>query len=180
MTDLCWTPAPAATPDAAEQPAVQLYSLSADGALLLWGPVPLPLVELFASGKAAGGSAGSSAASWAAPAGRPAVAALASPLDLRTHLAAAAAEGAAAASWLSSQQLSITAFAVLPPGSPAAAAAGGSHLLAVALAGGGLAVLSAGAAAPAAGEPALRLLWASGGVAGAAHVRWVRFCEPQA
>ncbi len=179
MAELCWTPAPAALgPDGGEQPAVQLYSLSADGTLLLWGPVPLPLIDLFSSGKAAGGSnaSSSSAASWSAPASRPGAAALASPVDVRTHLAAAAAaaaaEGGASAAWLSSQpQLSVTAFAVLQPGSPAADAAGGRHLLAIALAGGGVALFSATGAAAAGGEPLLRLLWANGGASGAPTVR---------
>lgn len=178
VADLCFVPAPSAAAAAAEQPGVQLYSLSADGALLLWGPLPLPLIELFSSSKAAAGAAGSSAASWSAPGGKPGSAALASPVDLRSLLASAAAAsaaagGGAAASWLASQpQLSVTAFAVAQPGSPAAAAAGSAHLVAVAVAGGGLAVLGADAPSGAGGEPALRLLWASGGGAGAATARW--------
>ena len=171
MTDLCWTLGPTAPPLAGEQPAVQLYSLSADGALLLWGPVPLPLIDLSSSSKAASGSTGSSAASWSAPGSKPT--SHAGPVDLRAHLAAAAAiEGGGAATWLSSQQqLSITAFAVLQPGSPAAGAAGSSHLLAAAFAGGCVAVFGAASCVSGGAEAALRLLWASSGAAGAATLR---------
>lgn len=169
---MCWVPAPATS---AAEPAVQLYSLSADGALLLWGPVPLPLSDLFTSSKPASG-AGSSSTSWAAPGGKPA--ALGSPLDVGAQLAAAAAAGdvpAGAASWLGSlqqqpqQQPALTAFAVQPPGSQASLAAGSEtaegascHVLAAAVHGGGVAVLLAGSASSAAGgAPSLRLLWAS-------------------
>lgn len=176
IVDVCW--ARAAAPAGSDAAAgATLYSLSADGALLRWGPLPLPLSDLFTSRK--GGSGGLAAAaaseasggggSWAAPGGKPsaAAAALASPADVRAQLAAAAAaKGGAvdAAAWLGILQDQppppITAFAMhAPPGEGPQ-----GHLLAVAVQGGGVAVLSAVG-------PDAALLWASGGGGSGAPIR---------
>ena len=176
IVDVRWVPAPSA-PGAATAAAVQLYSLSADGTLLLWGPLPLQLSDLFASTKAGGGGGGgssSSSSSWAAPGGRVA-AALSSPVDVAARLAAMAGEGLGPAQ----QSLSVTAFAVLPSASPDAPAAEGAcrDLLAVALKGGATAVLQsrgpAAAAAVAGGEAPMQLLWSTDGSGSdGAAIRW--------
>lgn len=153
-------------PEAAQQgpPGLQLYSLSAEGGLLMWGPLQQPLADLFRSGQS--GASGSAGSSWAQP-GSTLAALLGSPLDVRALLAAtAAAEGPpseAATSWRAAEQPAVVAVALLQAGSPAAEAAGaGGHLLAVAARDGALAVLHA-TPATAVGGLTLRLLWATPG-----------------
>lgn len=170
VTGLCWAVLPGA---AAGEAALHLYSLSADGALLAWGPLPLTLGDLFGAGR--GGRAPGSASPAASPLSRP--------VDLAAQLSAAGALEAAGdaegglgdlPSWRSSpRQQTITAFTVQLPGGPAAdaLAGAGGHLLAVASQGGRAAVLAAGAPTAPGCPPELRLLWAAAGAPGAAAIR---------
>lgn len=184
VVDVRWAlaaPLPVSAAEAAPPPsALQLYSLSADGTLLLWGPLPQPLPDLFPASKGHRGPSGAAGGSWAPPASQLA-AALGAPLDVGAQLAAAGAGPGAvatAAACFGAAQPTLTALAVarLPaahpgprlaagaPISAAAAAPGSAHLLAVAARGGAVAVLrvtppSAGAA----GATSLELLWAAPG-----------------
>ncbi|KAL4424453.1 hypothetical protein ABPG77_006391 [Micractinium sp. CCAP 211/92] len=174
VVDLRWA---LAGPSAA---ALQLYSLSADGTLLLWGPLPQPLPDLFPASKGHRPPGGDASGSWAPPASKLA-AALGGPLDVGAQLvavaAAAAAAGAgpaaAAAACIGAAQPTVTAVAVadLPTGSRlpvqasmAAAGAPGCHLLAVATQRGAVVVLRVAPqmAGPAAAT-SLELLWAAAG-----------------
>lgn len=198
-----WSP-PAAAAAAGGEPSVQLHSLSADGTLLLWAALPLPLLELFPAGAARQGGGGvgggGGIAAWGAAGGKLSKT-LASPLDVGSRLGAAAVAAAAAGlpaalaalfPAASQQRQWLTAFALPPQDCVAQAAratgtaAGAGHLLAVACKGGALAVLQAApaaaatVAAAAAAEVELKLLWVSGGSISSTTglgeaVRWVSY-----
>lgn len=182
VADVRWALAAAPTGLSA---GLHLYSLSADGTLLLWGPLPQPLQDLFPSGSAGRGlRGGSGSTSWASPSSKLA-AAVGSPLDVGAALASAVAAAAAvnataeAASLLGgAARPTITAVSAQAPGAPMPTAAGGveagGHLVAVAVHGGGLAVLwvepLAQGGTP--GQASFRLLWSTSG--SGSPVRWVK------